>query len=76
LPADRDPYAFYRAADFFVLPTRHDPCSSSWLEALAMGLPVISTIFNGACEIMIDGVHGFVLKTHSTLQHCANVIAR
>jgi UDP-glucose:(heptosyl)LPS alpha-1,3-glucosyltransferase len=27
-----------------------------------MGLPVISTIFNGATEIMTDGVHGYVLK--------------
>jgi UDP-glucose:(heptosyl)LPS alpha-1,3-glucosyltransferase len=51
----------YRKADFFVLPTRHDPCSLVVLEALAMGLPVISTKFNGACEIMTDGVHGYVL---------------
>ena len=43
---------FYAAADFFVLPTRHDPCSLVVLEALAMGLPVISTRFNGACEVM------------------------
>jgi len=57
-----DPYAFYRAADSFVLPTRHDPCSLVVLEALAMGLPVISTVFNGACEIMTDGRHGFVLR--------------
>jgi len=32
------------------------------LEALAMGLPVISTRFNGACEIMESGKHGFVLE--------------
>lgn len=57
-----DPQAFYRAADFFVLPTRHDPCSLVVLEALAMGLPVISTVQNGACEIMTDRTHGFVLK--------------
>lgn len=57
-----DPHAFYRAADFFVLPTRHDPCSLVVLESLAMGVPVISTIFNGACEIMRDGTHGFVLQ--------------
>jgi UDP-glucose:(heptosyl)LPS alpha-1,3-glucosyltransferase len=56
------PADFYRAADCFVLPTRHDPCSLVVLEALAMGVPVISTVFNGACEIMTDGVHGFVLK--------------
>ena len=60
-PTD-DPYSFYRAADFFVLPTRHDPCSLAVLEALAMGLPVISTRFNGACEIMQSGKHGFVLE--------------
>jgi len=56
-----DPYGVYRAADFLVLPTKHDPCSLVVLEALAMGLPVISTRFNGACEIMNDGVHGAVL---------------
>jgi UDP-glucose:(heptosyl)LPS alpha-1,3-glucosyltransferase len=58
----RDPRPFYRDADFFVLPTKHDPCSLVVLEALAMGLPVISTKFNGACEIMTDGVHGYVLN--------------
>jgi UDP-glucose:(heptosyl)LPS alpha-1,3-glucosyltransferase len=61
--ARNDVYGAYAAADFFVLPTRHDPCSLVVLEALAMGLPVISTKQNGACEIMTDGVHGFVLKS-------------
>jgi UDP-glucose:(heptosyl)LPS alpha-1,3-glucosyltransferase len=56
-----DPVSFYKAADFFVLPTRFDPCSLVVLEALAMGLPVISTAQNGACEIMQDGIHGKVL---------------
>ncbi|HWP41165.1 MAG TPA: glycosyltransferase family 4 protein, partial [Tepidisphaeraceae bacterium] len=59
--ADRKIARYYAAADFFVLPTRHDPCSLVVLEALAMGLPVISTRFNGACEIMNNGIHGFVL---------------
>jgi UDP-glucose:(heptosyl)LPS alpha-1,3-glucosyltransferase len=56
-----DLYSFYRAADFFVLPTRADTCSLVVLQALAMGLPVISTRQNGACEIMTDGRHGVVL---------------
>ncbi len=55
------PADFYRACDFFVLPTRHDPCSLVVLEALAMGLPVISTACNGACEAMAEGVHGLIL---------------
>jgi len=61
------PYAFYQAADFFVLPTRHDPCSLVVLEALAMGVPVISTVFNGACEIMTDGRAGVVLENPGDL---------
>ena len=56
-----DPAPFYRAADFFILPTKHDPCSLVVLEALAMGVPVISTARNGACEVMRDGVHGRVI---------------
>jgi UDP-glucose:(heptosyl)LPS alpha-1,3-glucosyltransferase len=73
-----DPVAFYLAADFFVLPTRFDPCSLVLLEALAMGLPVISTVKNGACEIMQNGVHGFVLEDPddiSALADAVNVVA-
>jgi UDP-glucose:(heptosyl)LPS alpha-1,3-glucosyltransferase len=69
-----DAYAFYQAADFFVLPTRHDPCSLVVLEALAMGLPVISTVFNGACEIMTDGRHGFVLSDPSDVEALAGAM--
>jgi UDP-glucose:(heptosyl)LPS alpha-1,3-glucosyltransferase len=60
-PTD-SPADFYKAADFFVLPTRHDPCSLVVLESLAMGVPVISTIFNGACQIMRPAEHGYVLQ--------------
>jgi UDP-glucose:(heptosyl)LPS alpha-1,3-glucosyltransferase len=56
-----DPRPFYQAADLFVLPTRHDPCSLVVLEALAMGVPVISTAANGACEAMTPGEQGIVL---------------
>jgi len=59
--ATPDPYAYYAAADVFLLPTRHDPCSLVVLEALAMTVPVISTAQNGACEVMTDGREGFVL---------------
>lgn len=52
----------YRRADFLILPTRHDPCSLVVLEALAMGLPVITTVFNGAGELVTGGRHGFVLN--------------
>lgn len=71
-----DPRPFYAAADFFVLPTRHDPCSLVVLEALAMGLPVISTIFNGATEIMTDGVHGYVLTDPNDVHALAEAMRK
>ncbi len=71
-----DPYAVYRACDFLVLPTKHDPCSLVVLEALAMGVPVISTRFNGATEIMVDGTHGFVLGDPGDVAALAEAMRR
>jgi UDP-glucose:(heptosyl)LPS alpha-1,3-glucosyltransferase len=51
----------YWSSDFFVQPTYYDPCSLVVLEALACGLPVITTEQNGAGELMTDGEEGFVL---------------
>ena len=66
-----DTYGFYRAADFFVLPTWHDPCSLVVLEALAMGLPTITTVQNGACEVIDEGRHGYVLADPSDVEGLA-----
>ena len=71
-----NPREAYLQADFFILPTRHDPCSLVVLEALSMGLPVISTRFNGACEIMTDGVHGFVLPDPNDVDALAQATKR
>src|SRR5579884_475868 len=48
----------YLAADIFILPTIYDPFSNACLEALACGLPVITTRANGFSEIVEEGVHG------------------
>jgi UDP-glucose:(heptosyl)LPS alpha-1,3-glucosyltransferase len=67
---------YYHSADFFVLPTRHDPCSLVVLEALSTGLPVISTVMNGACEIMTDGEHGFVLDDADNVAQLAGAMTK
>ena len=56
-----DPMPYYRAADVFTLPTFYDPCSLVVLEALACGLPVITTRRNGVHELMGQGREGFIL---------------
>jgi UDP-glucose:(heptosyl)LPS alpha-1,3-glucosyltransferase len=50
------------AADIFILPTLYDPFSNASLEAMAAGLPVITTRANGFCEIMDDNVHGSIIE--------------
>lgn len=67
---------FYADADALVLPTRHDPCSLVVLEALATGLPVISTRFNGACEIISDGTHGRVLDDPGNIPALSGAISQ
>jgi UDP-glucose:(heptosyl)LPS alpha-1,3-glucosyltransferase len=53
----------YWSSDFFVQPTYYDPCSLVVLEALACGLPVITTEQNGAGELMSNGREGYVLTS-------------
>jgi UDP-glucose:(heptosyl)LPS alpha-1,3-glucosyltransferase len=50
LGAVRDPAPLYRGSDLLLQPTRYDPCSLATLEALACGLPVVTTSRNGAAE--------------------------
>jgi UDP-glucose:(heptosyl)LPS alpha-1,3-glucosyltransferase len=48
------------AADLFVLPTRYDPFSNACLEAMAAGVPVATTLDNGAAELIEPGASGFL----------------
>ena len=52
---------YYAAADAYVQPTFYDPCSLVVLEALASGLPTITTRYNGASELMEHGREGYIL---------------
>ena len=45
----------YAQADVLVQPTFYDPCSLTTLEALARGVPVVSSRFNGASELICGG---------------------
>jgi len=55
----------YAAADLFLFPTLYDPFANVTLEAMAAGLPVITTEANGACELIQNGKNGFLVKNNS-----------
>lgn len=52
---------YFLGADAFVFPTLYEPFGSVCLEAMAAGLPVVTTCFSGASEVLRDGESGFVL---------------
>lgn len=52
----------YAVADAVCHPTWYDPCSRVALEALACNIPVITTAWNGAAEVISHGRDGFVVN--------------
>ena len=56
------PELVYQSSDVYLQPTWYDPCSLVVLEAMAAGLPVITTSFNGAGELIENDVEGYVIK--------------
>lgn len=58
----RDIEKYYAASDIFVFPTIYEPFGNVHLEALASGLPVVTTRNSGAAEIIRQGVNGFVVE--------------
>jgi UDP-glucose:(heptosyl)LPS alpha-1,3-glucosyltransferase len=56
-----DTVPYYAASDVYVLPTFYDPCSLGVLEAAGSGLPSVTSRFNGAGEMLTDGVNGLLM---------------
>ena len=60
LGAQTDVRPFYGAADLFALPTLYDPFPNAALEALACGLPLVTTTTCGAAEL-VTAANGAVI---------------
>ncbi len=66
---------YYGAADVLVHPTFYDPFANVTLEAMASGVPVITTRYNGACEVMTEGREGFILAEPTDVARLAECIS-
>jgi len=71
LGPQRDVRPLLSAADVFILPTVYDPFSNACLEALAAGLPVITTAANGCAEVLHDGINGSVVPRPDDIEGLA-----
>ncbi|MHC4787596.1 MAG: glycosyltransferase family 4 protein [Planctomycetota bacterium] len=68
------PDRYYAAADLLVLPSYYDPCANVTMEALACGLPVVTSAFNGAFELLTPGENGFFVRDASDAEELAGFI--
>ncbi len=72
----RDPKSYYFAADYLLHPTFYDPCSLVALEAFACGLPVATTIYNGASELIQQHQAGIVIQNPHDAMEVAHAIEK
>ena len=66
----------FAGADLFAFPTFYDPCSLVVPEAMAAGLPVITTRQNGAGELLSDGDDGYVIDSPWHIDQMVDRLAR
>ena len=71
--AQHDVRPFYGMADAFVLPTQYDPMPNAALEAMAAGLPLITTHTCGMASRVTLGVNGFVGDAKNVTQLSAHL---
>jgi len=57
----RDVMNVLQSLDLFVLPTHQEALGTAFIEAGAMGLPVVATNVDGVPEVVIDGVTGVLV---------------
>ena len=74
LPPRKDVEFYYAAADAYVGPSREDTFAQPPAEAMACGLPVITSATNGTSEIIENGVDGFVMRDSSDANELASLI--
>jgi len=58
----------YKAADIFVFPSLYENMPFAMLEALATGLPVVTTRVGGIPEVIENGKNGFLINPYDSLE--------
>ncbi|RCW83289.1 UDP-glucose:(heptosyl)LPS alpha-1,3-glucosyltransferase [Halanaerobium sp. DL-01] len=71
----REVEKYYASADIFVFPSIYDPCANVTLEAMASGLPTITTKSNGASGVIKHGENGYILDSPDDIINIKNYIS-
>jgi len=62
---------YYAASDMLLFPSLGEPFGNVSLESFACGTPVITTKQNGSCEIITEGVNGYIIDSAKSLNKMA-----
>lgn len=62
----RDIVNILQSLDLFVLPTHQEALGTAFIEAAAMGLPVVATRVDGVPEVVADGETGLLVPVLNT----------
>jgi UDP-glucose:(heptosyl)LPS alpha-1,3-glucosyltransferase len=73
-PSREDVLDFYAAADLYVSPSQEDSFGMPVAEAMACGLPAITSIFAGVSSLLHDGVDSFILRDPHDAKTLATMI--
>ncbi|MFO1021412.1 MAG: glycosyltransferase family 4 protein [Planctomycetales bacterium] len=65
---------YYGAADLFVLPTIYEPFPNVNLEAMACGVPVITTSTAGGADIVVERENGYLIPKANAVLEMADKI--
>ena len=73
-PARADILETYAAADVYVSPSREDSFGMPVAEAMACGLPVITSAFAGVSALLHDGTDSFILRDPRDVESLAKLL--
>lgn len=75
-PLRADVLDFYAVADLYVSPSLEDSFGMPVAEAMACGLPVVTSPAAGVSDLIQNGVDGFVLRDPRNAQELASLLAQ
>ena len=72
----REAQKYYAAADIFAIPSLQEAFGNVVLEAMASGLPAVTTSLSGASEIMEGNLKSLILNNPLDTRGLANIISK
>jgi len=70
----RDVPNILKSIDLFVLSTLQEAHGGVFVEAMAMGKPVIGTEVGGVGEVIVHGVNGYLVKPGDSTALCETIL--